>query len=53
MKPGDLVQSNRKHGSIALVLEVLNQYRVRIMWCDTGEIDSGGKLFFVVISESR
>ena len=53
MKVGDLVQSKRKHKSLAIVLEILSEYRITIMWCDNGEIDAGGKRLFEVISESR
>ena len=53
MKAGDLVRSiGPSRPDIALVIRIINEYRIAVMWCDTGEIDHGGKRLFEVISET-
>ena len=54
MKVGDLVRSiGPSAPDLALVIGIVNEYRIMIMWCDTQEIDHGGKRLFEVISECR
>mgnify|MGYP003665169034 CR=1 FL=1 len=54
MKVGDLVRSTGPASpDIAIILEVIDEWHVKIMWMDTGELDAGAKVLFEVISESR
>ena len=53
MKVGDLVRATVPSSSdLAIILEILDEWHIRIMWTDTGEIDAGPKALFEVISES-
>ena len=53
MKVGDLVRSTGPSApDIALVLEIIDKWHIKIMWIDTGEFDAGSKTLFEVINES-
>ena len=59
MKVGDLVKSIGPAGRyskkpvLAIVVEILSPFRVRVLWCDNLEFDKGAKRLFEVINESR
>ncbi len=54
MKPGDLIESKRAQGGIALLLRILSDGRIgELMWLDTKEIECAPLSTFIVISEEE
>jgi len=54
MKVGDLVRSTGPSApDMAIILELIDEWHIKIMWIDTGEFDAGAKALFEVISESE
>jgi len=36
---------------LAIILEIIDKWHIKIMWIDTGEFDAGAMSLFEVISE--
>ena len=54
MKVGDLVRSTGPaRPDVAIILEIIDEWHIKIMWMDTGEFDGGAKALFEVINENR
>jgi len=54
MKVGDLVMATGpSFPELALVLAFKDEWTIDIMWCNDGELDSGGKCMFEVVDDKN